>query len=168
MGGIEVAPAAPAVFLVGVVSDTHSLLDSMLTTVLAGVGHILHAGDIGSPDVLAALGALAPVTAVRGNTDVSGWAWDLPEEVTVDLGGIRVLLGHQEAHLLRHHDPVRERLDAVISGHSHRPKMGWREGVLYLNPGSAGPKRFSLPRSVALLEVMPGPTLRPSVVYLEE
>lgn len=168
MGGSEADSAAQAVFLVGVVSDTHSRLDPTLTRVFAGVGHILHAGDIGSPDVLAALCALAPVTAVRGNTDVSGWAWDLAEEEIVDVGGARVLLGHEETRLLRHHDPAREGIDAVISGHSHRPKMEWREGVLYLNPGSAGPRRFNLPRCVALLEVMPGPVLRPRVVHLDE
>ena len=167
MGGGGTESAAPAVLLVGVVSDTHSRLDPMLAKVFAGVAHILHAGDVGDPDVLAALGALAPVTAVRGNTDVTGWAWDLSDEHLLELGGARMLLAHQETKLLLRHDPAREGLQAVITGHTHRPKMEWKDGVLYLNPGSAGPRRFGLARSVALLEVLPGPVLRPRVVYLE-
>lgn len=160
--------AAPAAFLVGVVSDTHSRLDPLLATVFAGVDHILHAGDVGDPDVLAALNAMAPVTAVRGNTDVGNWAWDLSDERLVELGGARMLLAHQETRLLLRHDPLREGLQAVVTGHTHRPKMEWKDGVLYLNPGSAGPRRFGLARSVALLEVHPGSVLRPRVVYLEE
>jgi putative phosphoesterase len=166
--GSATEPAAPAVLLVGVVSDTHSRLDPMLSKVFAGVDHILHAGDVGDPVVLAALGSLAPVTAVRGNTDVTGWAWDLPDELLVEFGGARMLVAHEEPKLLRRHDPAREGLQAVITGHTHRPKMEWKDGVLYLNPGSAGPRRFGLARSVALLELLPGPVLRPRLVYLEE
>jgi putative phosphoesterase len=158
-------PHAEAV-LVGVISDTHGLLDPNVPELFAGVSLILHAGDVGDPRILASLGAVAPVAAVRGNMDGSGWAWDLPEEEVVEVGGARVLLGHKEADLLRRHDPARERFDAVVSGHSHRPKMEWKEGVLYLNPGSAGPKRFALPCCLALLEVTAGPCLRPWLVYL--
>lgn len=153
--------------LVGVISDTHGLLDLKVPGVFAGVDLILHAGDVGGQPVLSALSSIAPVKAVRGNTDVSGWSWDLPEEEVVEVGGARVLLGHKEAVLLRHHDPVRERFHVVVSGHSHRPVMAWRDGVLYLNPGSAGPKRFALPRSLALLEVTAGLCLRPRLVHLE-
>lgn len=155
-------------FLVGIIADTHGRLDPAVAEVFAGVAHILHAGDVGDPGIVTALAAIAPVTAVRGNMDTSGWSWDLPEEALLELGGARILLGHKEGDLLRRHDPVREALDVVVSGHSHRPKMDWKEGVLYLNPGSAGPERFGLARSLALLEIEPGPILRPRVVHLEE
>ena len=154
--------------LVGVISDTHGRLDPAVAEVFAGVDHIIHAGDVGDPGIVTALGAIAPVTAVRGNVDTSGWAWDLPTEAMLELGGARILVGHREGDLLRHHDPAHEGLDVIVSGHSHRPKMDWKEGVLYLNPGSAGPKRFGSARSLALLEIETGPVLRPRVVYLEE
>ena len=154
MGGSVTESAAPAVFLVGVISDTHSRLDSTLAEVFAGVDHILHAGDVGGPEVLAALSALAPVTAVRGNTDVSGWAWDLSGGASGGAWRGQDAPGASgERKLLLRHDPPREGLQAVITGHTHRPKMEWKDGVLYLNPGSAGPRRFGLARSVALLEV---------------
>jgi uncharacterized protein len=154
--------------LVGIISDTHARLDSAVLEILAGVDAILHAGDVGDPKILTALGAIAPVTAVRGNTDTFAPLWDLPEEIILEIGDARMVLGHKEADLLRRHDPVREGLDAVVSGHSHRPKMDWRSGVLYLNPGSAGPKRFALPRSVVVMEVMPGPLLRPRIVDIRD
>ena len=154
--------------LVGIISDTHGRLDSAVVDLFAGVAHIIHAGDVGDPGIVTALGAIAPVTAVRGNVDTSGWAWELPEEAVVELGGARILVGHREDVLLRRHDPACEGLDVVVSGHSHRPKMDWKDGVLYLNPGSAGPKRFGVARSLALLEIEAGPVLRPRLVRLEE
>ena len=116
----------------------------------AGVEHIVHAGDVGS-EVVPWLRAIAPVTAVRGNVD--GWLADeLPLEAAVELAGRRLLVAHVREALLRDHEPAREGFDVVVTGHSHQFSERWDDGVLYLNPGSAGPPRFGLPRSVALLE----------------
>jgi len=137
-------------YIVGVISDTHGRLDPAVPAAFAGVNHIVHAGDVGS-EVLAWLGAIAPVTAVRGNVD--GWLTEqLPLEATVELAGRRLLVAHVREALLRDHEPAREGFDIVVTGHSHRFSERWDDGVLYLNPGSAGPPRFGLPRSVALLE----------------
>ena len=121
-----------------------------------GVAHIIHAGDIGGPEILRELEALAPVTAVRGNTDTAPWAWDLPEVAVVELMGRRLLVAHIRENLLRTRDPVGEGLSAVITGHSHSPAVHRVDGVLHLNPGSAGRRRFHLPRAVALLEIPDG------------
>ncbi len=137
----------------GVISDTHGLFDSRVEEVFAGVHHIVHAGDIGSLAVLDSLAAIAPVTAVRGNVDHEAWAWQLPEEETVELNGRRLLVAHIKEQLLRRRDPAREGFSAVVTGHSHSPAIDRRDGVLYLNPGSAGRRRFHLPRAVALLTI---------------
>jgi len=138
---------------IGVISDTHGRFDPALPEVFAGVAGIVHAGDVGSLDVLVALRVIAPLTAVRGNVDTSFGVADLPAEAVVAFAGRRLLVGHVRDALLRRHDPVREGLACVVSGHSHRYAEIWEEGVLHLNPGSAGSARFGLPRSVALLEV---------------
>lgn len=118
---------------------------------LAGVELIVHAGDIGSPAVIEALRAVAPVVAVRGNNDRGPWADTLPATLEVEFAGHRLYLLHalQDLDL----DPAVANFDVVVSGHSHRPAQQRRDGVLYLNPGSAGPRRFKLPVSVALLGV---------------
>lgn len=136
--------------IVGVISDTHGLLRPQAVAALAGCNCILHAGDIGQAEVLAGLRAIAPVVAVRGNVDL-GWAKALPETTQVDIAGRRILLLHNPAEL--EIDPRAAGIDVVIAGHSHRPKIETRDGVLYVNPGSAGPRRFTLPIAVAQIEI---------------
>jgi len=132
---------------VGVISDTHGLLRPEALRALAGCERILHAGDIGKPEVLDALARIAPVVAVRGNNDAGAWAEKLPASEVVELGGVSLYLLHDLAELDL--DPEAAGFAAVISGHSHRPSASVRDGVLYLNPGSAGPRRFKLPITVA-------------------
>jgi hypothetical protein len=136
--------------IVGVISDTHGLLRPQAVAALAGCNCILHAGDIGQAEVLAGLWAIAPVVAVRGNVD-RGWAKALPETTQVDIAGRRILLLHNLVEL--EIDPRAAGIDVVIAGHSHRPKIETRDGVLYVNPGSAGPRRFTLPIAVAQIEI---------------
>jgi uncharacterized protein len=137
----------------GVISDTHGKFDPALHDVFAGVAHIVHAGDVGSRDVLLELATIAPVTAVGGNTDAWFGAEELAEEAVVEVAGHRLLVGHISAVLLGRHAPALEGFDAVITGHSHRYAMSRNDGVLYLNPGSAGAARFGLPRTVAVVEL---------------
>lgn len=137
--------------LIGVISDTHGLLRPEALAALAGVGHILHAGDVGDFGILAALRGIAPVTAIRGNVDVWGDCAELPATDFVELGGKIFYLVHSVHDL--DINPVVAGVAAVVSGHSHRSVIETRDGVLYLNPGSAGPRRFDLPVTVALEEV---------------
>jgi putative phosphoesterase len=139
--------------LVGVISDTHGLLDPQVQSVFKGVAHIIHAGDIGGPEIMRGLQESAPVTAVRGNVDTAPWAWDLPESALIELNGHRILVGHIKDHLLRAHDPIGEGLSVVVTGHSHSPSVDDVNGVLYVNPGSAGRRRFHFPKAVALLRL---------------
>ena len=136
---------------VGVISDTHGLLRPEAVEALRGVDQILHAGDVGTPDILASLRAIAPTTAVRGNVDHGVWATALPLTDVVRLGGVDVYMLHDVGALDL--DPVAAGFAAVISGHSHQPKAEWRRGVLFLNPGSAGPRRFTLPVTLSILRV---------------
>jgi uncharacterized protein len=136
---------------IGVISDTHGLLRPEAEQQLAGVAHIIHAGDIGKPDVIARLCGIAPVTAIRGNVDTGPWAEAYPETVTVTLGGRKIHVLHDLQQLQL--DPASVGIDVVISGHSHRPVIEMEQGVLYLNPGSAGPRRFRLPITLAVLDV---------------
>ena len=136
---------------VGVISDTHGLLRPEAVAALAGVDQILHAGDVGTSDILASLKAIAPTTAVRGNVDHGVWATALPTTEVVRLGTLDVYILHDLATL--DVDPAAGGFAAVISGHSHQPKAEWKRGVLYLNPGSAGPRRFSLPVTLSILRV---------------
>lgn len=159
------SPSPP--LLVGVISDTHGRLDPRALRIFAGVNHIIHAGDIGSLAVLEGLRAVAPVTAVRGNVDGDGWAWELSAYEELELAGRRLLVGHIREQLLRDHDPAAEGYAAVIVGHSHAPSIGWRDGLLYFNPGSAGRRRFHLPLAVGLLEVRAN-RIRPEIVIIEE
>jgi putative phosphoesterase len=139
------------VTVVGVISDTHGLLRPEALAALAGVDHILHAGDIGGPEILAALRALAPVTAVRGNNDRGPWAEALPETEVVELAGRSLYVLH-DLHALDL-DPRAAGFAAVIAGHSHKPLAEERDGVLYFNPGSAGPRRFKLPIAMGRLRL---------------
>jgi putative phosphoesterase len=134
---------------VGVISDTHGLLRPEALRALARSRHIVHAGDVGDPTVLAALAEIAPVTAVRGNNDRGPWAKKLAESELVEIAHTRIYVIHDLAQL--DIDPVAEGVGVVIAGHSHRPASRMERGVLYLNPGSAGPRRFSLPITVARL-----------------
>lgn len=138
---------------VGVVSDTHGLVRPEAVEALRGAEVILHAGDIGGSHVLEELGRLAPVIPVRGNVD-GGWARLLPERRRLDLGGVPVLVLHDRALLGL--DPVAESFGVVVFGHSHQPLAERRKGVLWFNPGSAGPRRFHLPVSVGRLEIVDG------------
>ena len=142
---------AAGVHTLGVISDTHGLVRPEALKALAGVERIVHAGDIGSPEVLAALERVAPVTAVRGNNDREAWARKIPETDVVEVGGVSLYLLH-DLHELDL-EPRAAGFAAVISGHSHQPKLEERDGVLYLNPGSAGPRRFKLPISLAKLTI---------------
>lgn len=139
---------------VGVISDTHGLLRPEALAALRGVDQILHAGDVGAPDILAALKAIAPTTAVRGNVDRGVWATALPLTEVVRLGTLDVFMLHDVGALDL--DPVAAGVAAVITGHSHQPKAEWTRGVLYLNPGSAGPRRFSLPVTLSILRITGG------------
>jgi len=136
---------------IGVISDTHGLVRGEAVAALQGSDLILHAGDVGSSDVLEALAAIAPVLAVRGNVDRDDWADELPETRIVAVAGRQFHLRHDVAGL--DIDPAAEGCDAVIFGHSHKPLIENRSGVLYLNPGSAGPRRFRLPVCLARIEV---------------
>ncbi len=137
--------------LIGVISDTHGLLRPEALVALAEAEHILHAGDVGDPDILKQLEAIAPVTAIRGNIDTSGeWA-ALPATEMFELSGRMFYMLHSVHDL--DISPRAAGVVAVISGHSHQPSISRRDGVLYLNPGSAGPHRFRLPVSVALMTV---------------
>ena len=149
--------------LVAVVSDTHGLIRPELLRALRGAVRILHAGDVGSPEVLEALRAIAPVVAVRGNNDRGAWAAKLPLHEVVEVGGRLLYVLHDLSELDL--DPAAAGFHAVVSGHSHRPKLERRDGVLYLNPGSAGPRRFSLPVAFAKLRVG-GKMLRGEIIEL--
>ena len=138
-----------AEFLVGVISDTHGLLRPQALEALAGAQLVIHAGDVGSPDILPSLSRLARVEPVRGNVDTDSWALALPETTVVEVEGRSLYVLHDVKQLDL--DPVAAGFAAVISGHSHVPASEMRNGVLYFNPGSAGPQRFSLPISVGRL-----------------
>jgi hypothetical protein len=139
---------------VGVLSDTHGLLRPEALAALRGADHLVHAGDIGKPEVLRSLRALAPLTAVRGNNDRGAWARTIPAADSVRLGGVVLYVLHDLKALDL--DPVAAGVGVVVSGHSHRPRVEERDGVLYVNPGAAGPRRFRLPVSVALVEIEAG------------
>jgi putative phosphoesterase len=133
--------------MIGLISDTHGLMRPEALNALRGSELILHAGDVGKPEILDALRAIAPVVAVRGNVDTAPWAAELPE--TAEANGIFVI---HDVHQLAI-DPRAEGFRAVMSGHSHKPGVLERDGVLYINPGSAGPRRFRLPVTLARLDV---------------
>ena len=139
---------------VGLISETHGLLRSEAVSCLRGWDHIGHVGDIGRAEVLDELSALAPVTAVRGNNDRGAWAERLRETEFVQIGDVCIYALHDIAQL--DIDPGGAGVQVVVSGHSHKPLVERRDGVLYVNPGSAGPRRFTLPISVAELVIVDG------------
>lgn len=139
---------------IGLISDTHNLLRPEAKIALAGVDHIIHAGDICNSSVVEALNGIAPVTAVRGNNDRDAWAQRLRERETLELGGMRIHVVHDLNDL--DIAPDAHGIDVVVTGHSHKPVSRREGGVLYVNPGSAGPRRFKLPISVGFLEIAQG------------
>ena len=141
-------------FRIGLISDTHGLLRPAARAFLSGCDHIVHAGDICDAAVLDALRLLAPLTAVRGNNDHGAWAQRLRDAESIRLGGIGLHVLHDLAQLPAH--PAPAGVQVIVSGHSHRPLVQQQDGVLYVNPGSAGPRRFSLPITAAQLWVEGG------------
>jgi uncharacterized protein len=149
--------------LIGVISDTHGLLRPEAIAALRGSEHIIHAGDVGAAEIVEQLAAIAPVTAIRGNVDKAAWARRLPETEAVEIGGISIYVVHDLARLdLK---PEAAGFKVVISGHSHVAKQVTRSGVLYFNPGSAGPRRFKLPVTVGRLAIE-SRIVRPEIVQI--
>ena len=149
---------------IGIISDTHGLVRPEALRALEGSDRIVHAGDIGTRDVLAALAAIAPVTAVRGNNDTAAWARALGDTAAVETDGVRLWVLHDVGELDL--SPRAAGIAAVIAGHSHRPSIQSRDGALFVNPGSAGPRRFHLPVSIARMVVDAG-AVRAELVTLE-
>ena len=137
---------------IGVISDTHGLLRPEAVEALQGSDFIIHAGDIGDPAILTELKRIAPLTAVRGNVDTEAWAKQLPETATFETGGLKIFTLHNFEHLRIHP----HKADIVIFGHSHKPHNDSQDGTLFFNPGSAGPRRFTLPISVGRLTIKNG------------
>ena len=148
---------------IGLISDTHGLLRPEALAFLQGCDHIVHGGDIGGPGILAQLAAIALLTAVRGNNDRDAWADAVPETDLVQVGGVFLYALHDIAEL--DIDAASAGVQVVVTGHSHKPSIDRRDGVLYVNPGSAGPRRFSLPISVGEL-IVDGDILTPRIVEL--
>ena len=149
--------------IIGVISDTHGLLRQEAIDALRGVERILHAGDVGNPEILDALARIAPVSAIRGNVDTGTWARVLPETDVVEIAGVTIYMLHDLGRLDL--TPEAARFSVVVYGHSHQPKIENKKGVLYFNPGSAGPRRFKLPVSVGKL-VIQGGAVRAEIVRL--
>jgi hypothetical protein len=150
-------------FRIGIISDTHGLLRPEAEHMLAGVDHIIHGGDIGNPDIIAALRRIAPVTAIRGNVDTGDWAERYAETERLRLAGRTFYILHDRNALGI--DPVVHDIDVVVSGHSHVPRIETVDKVLYINPGSAGPRRFKLRITLAILDVTPD-SLQPVIHQL--
>jgi putative phosphoesterase len=150
--------------LIGVISDTHGLLRPQVVQALAGVELIIHAGDIGDPLILPRLERIAPVQAVRGNVDRGAWAADLPLTRVVEVGDVHLYVLHELFNLDL--DPAAAGFAAIIFGHSHSPHLEHQNGVLFLNPGAAGPRRFTLPVTLARLRVQ-GASLTAQLIDLK-
>ena len=148
----------------GIISDTHGLLRPEAAAFLQGCDRILHAGDIGNPEVLAKLSGIAPVTAVRGNNDQGAWAEGLRETELFEFSGVTVYVIHDLSHFDL--DPSAAGIQVVVSGHSHKPRIEKRDGVFFVNPGSAGRRRFKLPISVGEILVEEG-VISPRIVELD-
>ncbi|WP_322051448.1 metallophosphoesterase family protein [Paraburkholderia bannensis] len=148
---------SPTPLRVALVSDTHNLVRPELLSFVQGCDAIIHAGDICDPNVLDQLGRVAPLTAVRGNNDRGAWAEALPVQTVVEIGGIAIVVVHELPDLRG--DPASQGVAVVVSGHSHKPVQETRNGVLYVNPGSAGPRRFKLPITAAMLTIGNGGAL---------
>jgi len=150
--------------VVGLISDTHGLLRPEALDALQGSDFIVHAGDIGDVAILEQLSRIAPVTAVRGNNDRGAWAAALPDTARLDVHARRILVIHDLSQL--DHDASLDGIDVVVSGHSHRPRSGQRGKILFINPGSAGPRRFRLPISIGRLSIV-GDRIDATLVALE-
>jgi uncharacterized protein len=135
--------------VIGLISDTHGLIRPEALEALQHVDLIIHAGDIGKPEVIAALKAIAPVLAIKGNNDIGAWAKPLPDTRLVKSGNTRLFVIHNLSEL--DCDPVARGYQVILSGHSHKPSVSTRDGILFVNPGSAGPRRFKLPIAVGKL-----------------
>lgn len=142
---------------IGLISDTHGLLRPEVPLALKGVDLIIHAGDIGKPEVLDTLREIAPLYAIKGNNDRGAWARGIADAITVSIGQLKLFVVHAVQDL--EIDPAAGGFRVVVSGHSHKPSVTSRDGVLYVNPGSAGPRRFKLPVAVARLQVKSGDVL---------
>ncbi|HEY7217768.1 MAG TPA: metallophosphoesterase family protein [Candidatus Binatia bacterium] len=149
---------------VGVISDTHGLLRAEALAALRGSELIIHAGDIGKREVLTSLASIAPVFAIRGNIDRETWAKKIPDILKLRINGARFYVIHDANDL--EIDPATEGFHAVISGHSHKPGLARRNGTIFLNPGSAGPRRFKLPVAMSRLTVR-GQTVRAKLIELK-
>ena len=149
---------------VGLISDTHGLLRPEAVTALAGSHFIVHAGDIGDSSILDRLSEIAPTTVVRGNNDKGNWALRIPETEVLDVGTILIYVLHDISELDL--DPVSAGFQVIVAGHSHQPSIEWRDSVLFVNPGSAGPRRFKLPVSVARLTIS-GQAVSPRLIELD-
>jgi putative phosphoesterase len=150
--------------VVGVISDTHGLMRPQAVAALRGSDLIIHAGDVGNPDIIKQLAAIAPTRVVRGNIDIESWATSLPMTELVEVGERRFFVLHQVAQL--DFEPADAGFAAVVFGHSHQPLIETRRGVLFLNPGSAGPRRFRLPITLARVGVS-GTRMRPEIIELQ-
>jgi putative phosphoesterase len=137
--------------ILGLISDTHGLLRESALRAVQNTGLIIHAGDVGDPKILEVLENLAPVIAVRGNVDTAEWATKLPLTAVVKTGGVKIYVLHNVKELKLNSIPAG--VSVIVSGHSHKPGQATRNGVLYINPGSAGPRRFNLPITVARLDL---------------
>jgi putative phosphoesterase len=149
---------------IGILSDTHSLLRPQVLPLLKGADHILHIGDVGDPEILRQLAKIAPVTAIRGNIDTQGPCSLLPATEVATLASKDFYMLH-DLHQLDL-DPAAAGFAAVLSGHSHKPYIEWKRGVLYLNPGSCGPRRFNLPITCAQIVISPDGQLQPTILEL--
>jgi len=149
---------------IGVISDTHGLLRPEVITILCGVDYIIHAGDIGDPQVIEQLKTIAAVHAIKGNIDREMWANKFDDKAQIEIAGHKVFVIHNRDDLA--FDPSCKGFNIVVSGHSHKPSIETINGVLYLNPGSAGPRRFTLPIALATLKVT-GNTLEPTIHEIE-
>jgi len=156
--------AGKPVEVIGLISDTHGLARPEALEALRDVDLIIHAGDIGKAEVLDALKPVAPLHAIKGNNDRGGWAKKLPDTKTISIGGTKLFLIHNVNDL--DFDPSRRGVAAVISGHSHKPSIVERDGVLFVNPGSAGPRRFKLSVAVGKLRIADG-RLKAEIIELD-
>ncbi len=150
---------------IGLISDTHGLLRPEAIAFLQGCDHIIHGGDVHKPGILETLAQIAPVTAVRGNNDKGPWAKNLPETELIDLGGKLIYVVHDISMI--DVDPPAASIDVVVYGHSHKPSIERREGVIYINPGSAGPRRFTLPVTIGELFIARR-TVKPKLIELDK
>ncbi len=144
----------PRPFIIGLICDTHGLLRPEAVAALGGSDAIIHAGDVGDPALLTELACIAPVSAVRGNIDRGDWAQAVPETEVLEAGGVLIYILHNIDELDL--DPAAVGFKVVVTGHSHKPATREKDGVLYINPGSAGPRRFSLPIAVGRLVIAEG------------